>query len=504
MGYGELALYYPIFGGENRQDTDVLRQDEALLELVTAQNVIPDPLGHLATAEGFSNVRATAITGTPAITGMKHLGDRADELILTASDGNVYRDNANPPNQLVGGTSHTTGNTVLSRFDVGGAAGSEIAVIVTSSRDVPRKVTISSMALANLAGTPARGVDFHVWGRRPWMFAPTDGTTVRSGFASFGSLDDDLETWANPYTTNRLNFGRPGQRVNVLGAEKYKDRLMCFTEDSIFPIYQTPNADLPFAFQDDLLNEEGGGPVTIQSVVSANDRLYWISRNFDVKELYGSTIRSIGYPVQPFLRGLNDARRNAVVGGFEPKYRLVFWAVSDGSDTTNQDVLMLQVDTRHFFFRTFSLCSMAHRVVSGDFRLLGGHYNGLFSNLFDGSTTGDLQSATAAIDADVIVPRLHLGMPGVVKKVPYGAVVFDPIGSEAVTVQTRLDDATTWATPTGFPVTLSGTDVVTSFFEIDGPFDRISVRLRDNNSGERYRAKALAFPRPRAVRMLMS
>lgn len=495
MSFPTVALWFDVLGGQSNQQIDQLRQDQQLVEFSTASNVIPDPLGKLVTRPGFSNVRSSAITNAPAIVGMFHMGDLADEFILGAA-GDLYRDNANPPGAITGGTTFTSGQNVLLRGDVA----NDVLVIVANDRSGnPQQIT-ASVVRSDLGGTPPEGIDYKYFGRRGFMFSPSYGGTTYRHIVSFNSSNDSATAWTNPVTTNFLNFGRPGAQVNVLGGEHYMDTLVAFTEDDVYPIYATPNATLPFDFIKNVFHETGGGPPNIHAVVSANDRLYWLSRNFDVKVLEGLRVRSIGYPVQPFLRGLLDSRRVYTIGGWEPQFRLVCWAVSDGSDTTNQDVLALQVDTGQFYFFTISINAFALRRVSGELRLIGGHYNGLFSNLFDTSTTGDLQSASAAIDGDIQTPRHHLGLPGVVKKVPYVAIEFDPIGSESVTVQYQLDDGTTWTSFSESPLSMSGTDVITSFFTIPAPFERIRLRFRDANSGERFRVLRYGFPRPMSLR----
>lgn len=496
MAWPKPELWYDVLGGENRQHNARLRQDQKLLEMRAATNVIPDPSGELVTRPGFSHVRATAITNTPAITWMSHLKDLADEFILGNSvTGGLNRDSANPPGAITGGAAFTTGQNVLLRSDIF----NDLLIIVSNARNLPQTIN-SSVTRADLGGTPARGLDVKAFARRVCMFSPSDGTTTYRSIMSFTSVNDDQATWTTPYTVNMLNFGRIGTDANLLGGEHFQDHLMAFTEDAAFPVFATPNATLPLAFQTYAFKEEGGGPPNIQAVVPANDRLYWISRNYDVKEMLPNfQVRSIGWPVQPFLRGLSDSRRIYTIGGWEPQYRLVLWAVSDGSDTTNQDVLAYHVDTGIFTFHTLSINAFALRRVSGELRLIGGHYNGLFSNMFDTSTTGDLQTAASAIDADIQTARIHLGMPGVVKKCPYVAVEFDPIGSEVVTVQHQLDDTTTWTNFAESTLAMSGTDRRTKFFTIPAPFTEIGLRFRDANSGERFRVTRIGFPKPLAI-----
>lgn len=494
MGLPPVKLWFSILGGQNSQQIETLRQDGELVEMSQALNVIGDPYGDLITSPGFSKVRASAISGTPSITGMFHLGDLADEFILWGSNGKPHRDNANPPGAITGGTDFTTGADVRVRGDIA----NDLLVCVSSSRNVPQTFN-ASMTRADLGGTPPRGVDYKYAFRRGFMFAPSDGSTTYRHFASFNSANDDEDAWANPYTINRLNFGRPGTDVNLLGGEYYNTYLMAFTEDRIYPIYSTPNAILPVAFHDSFFSEKGGGPASIHAVVKANERLYWLSKGFDVKVLFQSSVKSIGYPIQPFLRGLNDSRRTQIVGGWEPQYRIVWWAVSDGSDSTHQDAVGLQVDTGRFFFRTIARNSFANRTVSGEIRLIGGGHAGFFYNEFDSSATGDLDDSASAIDADVMTPRHHLGIPGVYKRIPYVAVEFDPVGTEAVTVQYQLDDDQTWTSFENSPITLSGTDTITKKFFIGKDFDRIRLRFRDANSGERFRVKRYGFPKPSLV-----
>ena len=490
MARPEPTLWYPVLGGQNDQHIETLRQDPELLELDVASNVVPDPLGAVATRDGFSHVRASAISGTPAITGMSHkLRDVADKLILTGSDGKAYEDSANPPTAKAGGTDFSTGADNLTRFDVH----EQMLVMVSRLRDLPQTIN-SSGTKADLGGTPPRGLDYRVFGRRGFMFAPIYSSTTYPERISFNSANDDHDAWANPVTTNFLNLGRPGSGVQVVGGEVHADHLMAYTSDKVFPIYTTPNATLPFAFRKEVFSEEGGGPVGAHALVSAADSVFWISQNFDVKQQTGFAVKSVGYPIQPFLRGLSNSRRAFIVGGWEPKYRMVVWQVSDGSDTQHKDMIGLQVDTGQFFFFTLQCNALANRVVSGELRLIGGHYHGLFSNLFDGSTAGDLQTAATAINASLRTPRLHLGKPFTRKKVPYAVLQFDPIATETVTLDTYYDDSTSADETT--TVALSGTDLGYVTVELTRPFQHVQFAVSDANSGERFRLMRVGFPAP--------
>ena len=150
MAEPRIAIWYDVLGGENRQHNAKLRQDEKLLECRQALNVISDPAGELVTRPGFSHVRASAITDTPAITGIFHMKDLADETILGNSvTGGLNRDNANPPGAIAGGAAFTTGQNVLLRGDIF----NNLLILVSNARDVPQTIN-SAVTRASLGGTP--------------------------------------------------------------------------------------------------------------------------------------------------------------------------------------------------------------------------------------------------------------------------------------------------------------------------------------------------------------
>ena len=503
MAFAPVKLWYELFPGYSAQQIESLQQGKRGVELVKAQDVISFPLGKIWTRPGFSKVRSSAISGTPSITGMFHLGDLADEFILWGSaDGKPYRDNANPPGVLAGGTPFTTGANVLVRGDIF----NDKLITCSNARDLPQTISAAA-AWADLGGTPARGVDVKAFARRVCMFSPAyAGTTYRS-FMSFTSANDDQTAWTAPVTINFLNFGRIGTDVNVLGGEFFIDHLMTFTEDAAFPVYATPNALLPLAFQDFAFSEDGGGPPNIHSVVKADNKLFWISKNSDVKVMLpDKSVHSIGFPIQPYLRTLADTRRIYTVGGWNPQYRMITWSVTPNGGSTNTVVIDMPVDllnlSQHraaFYIHTLTRNAFANRTVGGQSRQIGGGLAGYFYNEYDGSATGNADDSTAIIDADVITPRFHLGLPDVKKKVTYCAIEFDPIATESVTVQYQLDDNQSWTSFPESPFVMTGTDKKIARFTIPAPFEDISIRIRDNNTGEAYRALRVGFPKPIAL-----
>ena len=491
MAWGPARYWLTVIGGVNKQDMTVLRQDRELMELASGDNLIPDPVGKLVTAPSSTEVRATAMSGSPAVTGLFHqLRDRANVFILGGQDA-LHQDSANPPAAISGGTAFTDSADNLLRADVHEA----LLIIVSRQRDLPQTIN-TSVTRADLGGTPPRGLDYKVFGRRGFMISPSIGGTIHYEKASYNSANDDHDAWTAPGTVNFLNFGREGSGVSTLGGEVHANHLMVYTQDKVFPVYTTPNALAPFAIRDEVFSEDGGGPVGAHAIVSGGGKVFWVSRNFDVKRQRGFSVESIGYAVQPFLRGLNQARMDFVSGGFDPRYRIVWWAVSESAQSTHNILMGVQADTEQFYFRTLARNAFGYRVVSGEPRLIGGDYGGKFYNEFDGNTT-------VAIDADGQTPPLHLGMPNEVKKVPYVAFRFAIIGSASVTISHRIDDAASWTEFTGSPVTISGNRIETVQLPMPQPFEHLELRFRNNTSGERFRLLGIGFPQPVALRTVV-
>ena len=80
------------------------------------------------------------------------------------------------------------------------------------------------------------------------------------------------------------------------------------------------------------------------------------------------------------------------------------------------------------------------------------------------------------------------------KKIPYVAIEFPPVGSEAVTVQSGLDGGAlaSFAESTFSP---TATNRI-GYFTIPAPFETIVLRCRDAVSGDRFRVNRIGFPRP--------
>lgn len=183
---------------------------------------------------------------------------------------------------------------------------------------------------------------------------------------------------------------------------------------------------------------------------------------------------------------------------------MVWWAVSDGSDTQHKNVIALQIDTGHYYIFTIQVNALATRKVSGEQRLIGGHNNGLFSNMFDGSTTGNLEEAAAIIGTTIRTKRMHLGLPASVKKVPFMVLQFDPIGSEVVTIKHDIDDSGSFTAFDESPHTVSGTDINEVYLDIPGPFKNIRLEVTNAISGDRVRLARIGFPAPTVVRTVMT
>ena len=475
-----------------------MRTVEGASYLAQANNIYAPGISRiLRKRPGFSAVRSSAINASGVVTGMVHLGEIADEFILAVSiagtSHGLYRDNANPPGAITGGTAFTIGadNLVDSLLFTDGT--NPMAIFLSRLRDLPQSVNASAT-------------------RANFTIAGTGLTSLKPGFgeifaqrALYGDVDfdgtvyDDRVYWSDirdgnlisDPTTQFLSF-ETRLKDKVRAIRKLSDICLIGKLNNIFTMVPTPEATVPFMVQE----EPGGknkGPISQQAVLEIDQQLFWIGQS-NLHSLGADfTIRDWADAIQPTIRGLNDSRRDFAVAGVDPDRSLILFTVSDAGQTTNSLTIGLNVKTGALYLWTTRRNAYAHREVSGQIRLIGGGYTGFFYNELTG-TAGDLDDATAVIDADVITPRYWVGSYGVSKKIPFVLLKMDPIASETLTVQWRADDSTTWLDPEGSPYSISGTDDDTVLVPIGTMAERIQLRLRNNTADAVYNCKAIGIP----------
>ena len=123
-----------------------LKNQKGSTYLAQANNVYaPGISGVVRKRPGFSKVRSTAINASGIFTGGVHLGELADEVVLAVSisgtSHNFYRDNANPPGAISGGTNPTIGQDNHVNFSIFHDGTNPGVVACTLQRDTPQFFT---------------------------------------------------------------------------------------------------------------------------------------------------------------------------------------------------------------------------------------------------------------------------------------------------------------------------------------------------------------------------
>lgn len=475
-----------------------MKRAPGAMYLAQANNVFsPGASRIIRKRPGFTEVRSTAINAAGIGTGMVHLGEIADEFIvavsIAAGSHNLYRDNANPPGALAGGTNFTIGadNLIDPLLFTDGT--SPMAIFLSRLRDLPQSVT----------ATPTRA---------NFTIAGTGLTSLKPGFgevfaqrALYGDVDvdgtvyDDRVYWSDirdgnlisDPTTQFLSF-ETRLKDKVRAIRKLSDICLIGKLNNVFTMVPTPEASVPFMVQE----EPGGknkGPISQQAVVELDQKLFWLGQSniHSLDQFFA--IKDWADPIQTTIRGLSDTRRDFSICGVDSERSLILFNVSNSGQTTNDLTIGLNVKTGAIYLWTLRRNAFGYREVSGQQRLMGMGYIGKFYNELTGMA-GDLDDATAVIDADVFTPRLWVNAYGMKKKVPYVLLKVDPIGTESLTVQWRQDDSTTWLDPAGSPYPISGTDDDTIVVPIKSVLDRIQLRIRNNTAAEVYLVKAVGIP----------
>ena len=492
---------FPIFGGVHSEVTpaDIAQGpgDEdwkGVLSLAQADNAMQPTSRHdLQTRPGMADVRATAFTvgGTAGvITGGVHLGEIADRLVLTAAVAGqrhtIFEDDANPGTEKIAGTNFTNSpnNLITSLLFTDGAAA--MAIFLAMSRDLPQSV--------NSAGTRA---DFTIAGTGLTSLKPYSGEIFGQRLVAIncdrdGTVEDDFYYWSDLRDGNRVSDYRL-QRDSLQTSAK--DKLRCIKKfgevaivhklNNVYGLAVNPLASKPFNHRELPMGRYRGacGPL---ACVEADGYLWWMSwTNLHRMNVEGR-VDDVGDRIKSLIAGLQDDRREYCVAGYDAVNNLVLFAVSNSGDTQHKRIIAVNTKTLAIFPNwTLSVNAMVQRMVSSDPRLILGGYSGKYRN-FPSGTTGNLDDAASAIDCDIITPRHHLGAPTIVKLWEYLKVRFKKTASEAVTVQYRMDDESSWNSFAESPYTVTGTagDVDLKLFPLMKAGVYGQFRFRDAISGD--------------------
>ena len=510
--YLKATRWYSVWGGlwteEGEIPTDQLlyqemvgrsmRKVEGASYLAQANNVFAPGVSRVIRKRpGFSKINATTLNAAGIWTGFVHLGEIADKFYGTASiaagSHNIYDFASDPPAAVTGGTNFTIAATNLITpliFTDGTTPG---AIFLSRSRDLPQFVvgagTRSNFTIAGTGLTSLKPAIGEIFTQRAlYGDYDQDGTVYDDRVAWSDIRDGNLIT---DITTQYLSF-ETRLKDKVRGIRKLSDICVIGKLNNIFTMVPTPEATVPFMVQEEPAGRSRG-VVSHNAMDEADHKLFWLGNSNIHSMDQAFQFRDWADAIQPTIRGLNDARREVAVSGVDTDRSLIFFSVSDGSDSTNDDTIALNYKTGQLWIWTTRRNCYGYRQVSDEVRLVGGGYTGFAYYELTG-TAGDLDDATSILDADVFTPRYYLNGLALRQKIPYVLLKIDPVATEQITVQYRLDDQTTWSDPSGSPYTASGTDEQIIVVPIKAVARRIQLRFRNNRADEVYNIHAVGLP----------
>lgn len=511
MAWPFKEIIFDLLGGLNNLDNsaDILqvpRQPElgtldpgTPIRMAQANDVwAPNNRYDLSTRPGFSEGRSTTINVNARITGMGHQGEINDRFLLTASINggthSIYQDSANPPAEIAGGTNFTEDQdnlTTLLNFTDGV---NPLTILLSRRRDLPQSInaagTRANFTIAGTALTSLKPAIGEIFGQRA-LYADVDydGTIYNNRVYRSDIRDGNLIT--DP-TTQFDSFERR-TADKIRGLKFISDVCLVGSRDYLSFLVLNTIGSNPFRIQDIPVGA-GTGPISHQSMISAGaQRAAWAAASgvFSLEGNQGEVTREWTSFTKPFWNSLNQSRLEFISAGYDSKTDIGCFAVSESGQTKHNKVLGINFTTKENYIWTLTRNAFATRIVSGEQRLIGGGYVGKFYNEIQTSVfTGNADDATGIIDADVFTPRHHCGYPGVNKVFAGIKVWFDKQGtSEAVTLQYRLNDASTWEDFDASPYTVTGTagDVDCKFFSLMKAGKNLQIRFRDANTGQAFR-----------------
>ncbi|KKL64819.1 hypothetical protein LCGC14_2161180, partial [marine sediment metagenome] len=379
----------------------------------------PNDRGDIATRPGFDEVRATAINAAGIGTGLGHQGEIADRFLMTVSivagSHSVYEDDANPPTEISGGTNPGINQDNLStllNFTDGTNPGT---IIVFRDRDLAQFINAAgSRSNFTIAGTGLTSL-------KPGIAEVFGQRIIYADYDQDGTVHDDRIAWTdirdgNLITDITSQFESFERRTSdkVRGIRRISDFCIIGSRDYLSFLALTPTAAAPFAVQDVPIGA-GEGPLSHQGMIQAGgQRVAWMAQSgiYSLEGAQGEVTKEWTSNIRPFIEAMSESRREFTVAEFDTVSQIGVWAVSESGQSKHNKVIAVNFSNGEVYIWTLSRNAFARRIISGEQRIQGMGYVGkLYNEIQTSILIGNADDATAAIDADIITPRHHLGNP---------------------------------------------------------------------------------------------
>ncbi len=488
MPYGFRETEFNVLGGETDQNpTRIGLTKDKVKRMVTAQNVYSprDNPFTLKTLPGFSKKNTSALgSATASITGATWLSELADVNILSASDPGVDHsiyDGSDDSEIASPGTDFTIGEDNLIDWTIFTDGAAAMAIACSLQRDTPQRINASK----------ARA-DFSIASTTLPQFTDVLAARLMMGAPSVsGTVHDDRVYWSDlrngdGITSISTQFESFEKRLKgrVRGIKSFSDVLVVGDIHHAFFLPPTPGGAEAFGEPQAVAMGLDEGPVGHHSMILADQKLWWRGSN---------GIYSLSAPNErvkewtPHLRStfldFDHADDEFTRAAHWPQEGYVVFALNGNGSSVRNKMVGVNYLTGEVKIWTRERNAMWNALTAGVPVAYGGGNDGDWYQEFIGST-GNADDAGGAIDADIISDRHRL----VSGTALFGGlkVRFNQQGSEAVTVQYRLNDDSSFTSFADSPYSVKGTAGVfdEKYFPLMKAGRAIQFRFRDANSGE--------------------
>ena len=350
-------------------------------ELFSAQSVAIGNAGQAEKRKGSTPYINTALNSGATITGCgKQRFSASSKRVFAFAGDKFFEDVSGTWTDRTGGLTITAGNM----WSLANASGTLIGHNGVSGDSLVKWTAAGGNLAAWSVSSRFTWAQHVVWyDRRAWAFNLSSGTD-RGWYSDSG----DFETFA---ASSFFQFGE-----DVTGAERFAtDKLAVHTEQSIFLLVPTGNADTPYAkfnvTQDSSKPDEGliGGTVSGRSIVNLPDGTQIFVRREGIFQFDGSSVVKKISKKLDGSRYWADIQKDELSNSFAVHYadkEQVWFFLPHGTGQTNLNHCMVYdyglsgVVGEHVWYGPFTGNTRACGAIIDDLPTLGGYDGKLYSH----------------------------------------------------------------------------------------------------------------------------
>lgn len=466
-------------------------EDIELNELSSMENARLGMGGFVEKRRGFSKYQSlAALAGTPTITacGEFHEPGQA-EIDFIVAGAAFYEYSSSAWTDKTGGITITAGDDNVFEW-----ARAHNKLILTNGVDGVIKWTGAGDNIANITmpGSAVRASHCAYWDNRLWL-----GNTEDDDDRTWYSDNDDVDAWG---ANSSYDYGAP-----VTGLEPFQNSLSVHTEDGIWTLTPTGNAEHPYSKQQRVGSNPNlpvqGGAVSGRAILSLPDnRQIYIGRNGVYQWTGGDEIEKISGALDiGYWPELNASRLQYSFAIFFALHNEAWFFLPYGSSQTKMNHVMIYNTEMEVWFGPYTGFTRSCAAIIDDLPHAGG-FGGLLYNHWTSDTYND--------DGTAISSYFRTGAPPPEEEHTtrnrwlYARTYFDNTGDYDVTVEQEssgvagssqtINVSGGGAALDGFELdvsTLGTLRMLSQDSELTGYDPHTSLKYINNNSDEFYRVR---------------